>query len=118
MDDILTLSLTELTGRLRAGKVSPVELMGSVLDRIDQTNGDLNAFVAMRDRDLLLADARDSEERIQRGEARPLEGVPLGVKDLEHAEGLPNTEGSLIYKDRISGHDDVHVARARTRAPS
>ena len=42
MDDILTLSLTELTGRLRAGKVSPVELMGSVLDRIDQTNGDLN----------------------------------------------------------------------------
>ncbi len=57
---MLTLSLTELTGRLRAGKVSPVELMGAVLDRIDQTNGDLNGFVAMRDREALMADARDS----------------------------------------------------------
>ena len=48
MDQTLTLSLTELTEQLRARKVSPVELMGSVLDRIDETNGDLNAFVAMR----------------------------------------------------------------------
>jgi Asp-tRNA(Asn)/Glu-tRNA(Gln) amidotransferase A subunit family amidase len=113
MDETLTLSLTELTEQLRARKVSPVELMGSVLDRIDETNGDLNAFVAMRDRESLLADARRCEERIQHGEARPLEGIPLGVKDLEHAEGLPNTEGSLIYKDRISDHDDIHVARLK-----
>jgi len=113
MDDILTLSLTELTERLRARKLSPVDLMESVLGRIDETNGDLNAFVAMRDRESLMADAKRCEERIQRGEARPLEGIPLGVKDLEHAEGLPNTEGSLIYKDRISDHDDIHVARLK-----
>ena len=113
MDEMLTLSLTELTGRLRARKVSPDELMESVLDRVDETHGDLNAFVAMRDRESLLADARRCEERIQRGDARPLEGIPLGVKDLEHAEGLPNTEGSLIYKDRLSDHDDTHVARLK-----
>jgi Asp-tRNA(Asn)/Glu-tRNA(Gln) amidotransferase A subunit family amidase len=113
MDDILTLSLTELTAQMRARKVSPVELMGEVLDRIDATNDDLNAFVAMRDRESLVADAKRCEQRIQRGDARPLEGIPLGVKDLEHAEGLPNTEGSLIYKDRISDHDAIHVARLK-----
>jgi aspartyl-tRNA(Asn)/glutamyl-tRNA(Gln) amidotransferase subunit A len=111
MEEILTLSLTELVGKLQAREISPVELMGAVLDRIDETDGDLNAFVAMRERESLAADARRCEEHIQRGEARPLEGIPLGVKDLENAEGLPNTEGSLIYKDRISDHDDIHVAR-------
>ena len=113
MDEALELSLTELTRRLRERQLSLVDLMAAVLDRIDETHGDLNAFVAMRDREVLLDEAKRSEERIAQGEAGPLEGVPLGVKDLEHAEGLPNTEGSLIYKDRISDHDDIHVARLK-----
>ncbi len=61
MNDALALSLSELIGRLRLKKLSPVELMSGVLDRIDETNGDLNAFVALRDRDALLADARAAE---------------------------------------------------------
>lgn len=113
MDEMLELSLTELTGRLQAREISAVDLMEAVLVRIDETHGDLNAFVAMRDREALMDDAERSEERILRGEAGPLEGIPLGVKDLEHAEGLPNTEGSLIHKDRISDHDAIHVARLK-----
>ena len=113
MNDTLSLSLTELIGRLRLKKLSPVELMTSVLDRIAETNGDLNAVVSMRERDALLADARASEQRIVRGEARPLEGIPLGVKDLEYAEGLPNTGGSLIFKDRIAERDEAQVARLK-----
>ncbi len=113
MNEILTLSLTELAERLARREVSPTELMTAVLDRIEATNDALLAFVALRDRESLLADARAAEERIGRGEGRVLEGVPLGVKDLEHVKGLPNTEGSLLFKERISGHDDVHVARLR-----
>lgn len=113
MDDLLTLSLSDLRTALRARKASPVELMEAVLDRIDATNPDLNAVVALRDREALLADARAAEARLARGEGRPLEGVPLGVKDLEHAEGLPNTQGSLLHKGRISDHDDTQVARLK-----
>lgn len=113
MDDLLTLSLTDLTQALRARRASPVELMEAVLARIDATNGDLNAFVALRDSEALRADARAAEERLARGEGRPLEGIPLGVKDLEHAEGLPNTQGSLLFKDRISDHDDTQVGRLK-----
>jgi Asp-tRNA(Asn)/Glu-tRNA(Gln) amidotransferase A subunit family amidase len=113
MQENLTLSLKELTERLRSREISAVALMEAVLGRVDATNGDLNAFVAMRDREALLADARRAEERILRGRARPLEGIPLGVKDLEHAEGLPNTEGSLLFKDRISDHDATQVARLK-----
>jgi Asp-tRNA(Asn)/Glu-tRNA(Gln) amidotransferase A subunit family amidase len=113
MDSTLTLTLTELIARLRLGKLSPVELMTAVLARIDETNGDLNAVVSMRDREALLADARAAEARIQRGEARPLEGIPLGVKDLEHAAGLPLTFGSLLFKDRVAEKDEAQIARLK-----
>ncbi len=111
--ELLSLSLTDLVANLEQKKVSPVELMDAVLDRIDATHADLNAFVALHDREKLLADARSAEERIARGEARPIEGIPLGVKDLEDTVGLPNTEGSLIHKGRISQRDTVQVGRLK-----
>jgi aspartyl-tRNA(Asn)/glutamyl-tRNA(Gln) amidotransferase subunit A len=113
MNELLALPLTDLAARLRARKASPVELMEAVLARIEATNADLNAFVALHPREKLLADARDAEARLARGEARPLEGIPLGVKDLEDAAGLPNTQGSLLFAGRVSGHDTTQVARLR-----
>ena len=59
----LDLSLTELTAALRERKLSAVELGEAVLARIDATNADLNAFVALRDREAILADARAADER-------------------------------------------------------
>jgi aspartyl-tRNA(Asn)/glutamyl-tRNA(Gln) amidotransferase subunit A len=113
MTELLALPLVELAVLLRARKASPLELMEAVLARIDATNADLNAFVALHPREKLLADARAAEARLARGEARPLEGIPLGVKDLEDAAGLPNTEGSLLFRDRISEQDTTQVARLR-----
>ena len=63
----------------------------------DDSTEALNAFVAMHDREALLEAARAAEGRIAAGDARPLEGVPLGVKDLEDTVGLPNTQGSRIH---------------------
>src|SRR5262245_19798950 len=87
-------SLVDLTAQLHAKKLSPVELMETVLARIDATNPTLNAVVAQHPREKLLADARAAEARLARGEGRPLEGVPLGVKDLENTAGLITSHGS------------------------
>src|SRR5438552_12559289 len=113
MHELLGLTLIELTEVLRARKASPVELMQVVLARIDETHADLNAVIAMRDRDALLSDARAAEQRIQRGDARPLEGVPLGVKDLEDAHGLVTSHGSLPFRDQVAPYDSTQVARLR-----
>src|SRR6185503_15815739 len=43
----------------------------------------------------------------------PLAGVPIGVKELAKVEGWPDTEASLIYKQRIAAHDDTEVGRLR-----
>jgi aspartyl-tRNA(Asn)/glutamyl-tRNA(Gln) amidotransferase subunit A len=85
--------------------------MQTVLDRIAATNGDLNAFVALHPREKLLAAARQAEARFARDEARPLEGIPLGVKDLEDAEGLPNTQGTKLFAGRISTRSTTQVQR-------
>jgi aspartyl-tRNA(Asn)/glutamyl-tRNA(Gln) amidotransferase subunit A len=113
VNELLRLSLTELSEALRQRKVSARELMEAVLDRVDETSADLNAFVAMHDREALRTHAEAADARIARGETRPLEGIPLGVKDLEHTVGLPNTQGSLLFRDRISDHDTTQIARLK-----
>jgi Asp-tRNA(Asn)/Glu-tRNA(Gln) amidotransferase A subunit family amidase len=110
---LLGTTLVELTEALRARRVSPVELMDATLARIDATHADLNAVVALRDREALARDARAAEARIARGEARPLEGVPLGVKDLEDAAGLVTSHGSIPFRDRVAERDSTQVARLR-----
>jgi aspartyl-tRNA(Asn)/glutamyl-tRNA(Gln) amidotransferase subunit A len=113
VSELLTITLVELCDALRARRASPVELMHAVLARIDETNGDLNAVCSRRDPDACLADARAAEARIARGEGRPLEGIPLGVKELECAAALPWTEASPLFADRVATEDSVQVARLR-----
>ncbi len=113
MANPVSLSLVDLTAELHAKKLSPVELMSAVLARIDATNRTLNAVVAMHDREQLMAQAREAEARLTRGEGRPLEGVPLGVKDLEDTAGLITSHGSLPYKDNLVQRDSVQVERLR-----
>jgi aspartyl-tRNA(Asn)/glutamyl-tRNA(Gln) amidotransferase subunit A len=107
------LSLVDLTRALQEKRLSPVELMQVVLERIDRSNPKLNAVVAQRDREQLFAEAREAEARIARGEGRPLEGVPLGVKDLEDCEGLITSYGSVPYKNNLATRDSVQVRRLR-----
>ena len=113
MPELLNLSLIELTRTLHSGDASPAELMNAVFERIDATQETLNAVVAERDRDEALADARAAEARIARGDARPLEGIPLGVKDLENVAGMVTSYGSWLYRDNVAAQDDIHVARLR-----
>jgi aspartyl-tRNA(Asn)/glutamyl-tRNA(Gln) amidotransferase subunit A len=113
MTDLLRLPLTELVGKLARRELSPVELMRATLDRIADANPKLNAFVAMRPEAEVLADARAAEARIGRGEARLLEGIPLGVKDLEDAAGLVTTHGSVPFKDELATRDSAQVERLR-----
>ena len=113
MNELLRLTLVELTGALQQRQASPVGLMEAVLARIEETHADLNAVVAMHDREALLHDARAAEERIVRGEARPLEGVPLGVKDLEDVAGLVTSKGSVPFQNQAATSDSTQVARLR-----
>jgi amidase len=108
-DDVLQLSAVDQAALVRAGEVSARELVQASLDEIERLDPTLNAFVALA-AERALAEA----DRVGPGDARPLCGVPVGIKDLLSAtEGLPTTEGSAAFGDWVADHDSVHVRRLR-----
>jgi len=111
--DLLQQSLVELLALLEAGKVSSVEIANGVLARIEETQPTLNAFTALRDPDLVLTEARAADARRHRGEARPLEGIPLGVMDLEDGDGMVTSAGSVPFRDNLADRDSIQVERLR-----
>lgn len=113
MDELMHRPLTELLERLARKDVSPVEVMERTLGRIGSLDEKLNAFCELADEDRLYEQSRAAERRWQDGTARPLEGIPLGVKELEDAEGFHATHGSVPFKDRMAEKDSPQVARLR-----
>ncbi len=113
MSDPLHRPLTEITRLLTDRKLSPVELMEATLARIDATHDKLGAFVALRDRGELLDEAKAAEERLVRGDAPPLTGVPLGVKDLEDVAGMVTSHGSVPIQNNLATRDSIQVERLR-----
>ena len=113
MKELLYRPLTEVAERLQSKEISPVELMRATLERIRETQPILNAFCQIGDDDDLLAAARVSEQRIAAGEAGALEGIPLGVKELEDAVGFKSTHGSVPFRDRDAPQDSAQVERLK-----
>ncbi len=78
--------------------LSPVELVRALLDRIDAVNPELNCFTVVHS-ETSLAAARHAEAVYRSGSPRPLEGVPLAVKDGNAVAGDLTTYGSRVYAD-------------------
>jgi aspartyl-tRNA(Asn)/glutamyl-tRNA(Gln) amidotransferase subunit A len=107
------LNLNEASQLLRSKKASPVELTRECLTRIQQLNPKLNAFITVTT-DSALAEARQAEEEIQRGDWRgPLHGIPIALKDLLDTAGVRTTAGSELFKDRIATQDAEIVRRLK-----
>jgi aspartyl-tRNA(Asn)/glutamyl-tRNA(Gln) amidotransferase subunit A len=88
------MTATELLAEYRAGRLSPVEATADALARIEERDGDLNAFCLV-DRDSALAAAAESEARWRAGAPKGLlDGVPVSVKDLLLTRGWLTLRGS------------------------
>jgi aspartyl-tRNA(Asn)/glutamyl-tRNA(Gln) amidotransferase subunit A len=106
-------TIGELAPRLRRKEVSPLELTRACLDRIDQLNPKLNAFITVT-AESALAEARAAEIEISRGEWRgPLHGVPIALKDLIDTAGTRTTAASALFQNRVPTEDAEVVRRLR-----
>jgi aspartyl-tRNA(Asn)/glutamyl-tRNA(Gln) amidotransferase subunit A len=108
-----TLTIAQAAEQMRTRQLSPVELVRSCLDRIDQLEPRLQAWVTV-DREGALAAARQCEKDIAQGQyLGPLHGVPIGLKDIFFTKGLKTTAGSPIYADFVPDYDATTVRRLR-----
>jgi len=106
-------SATDVAAAVRARNVSPVEVVEAALERIEDRNPTLNAFVHVC-ADRALSEAHALAKRIARNEdVGPLAGVPFGVKDLEDVGGLPTTYGSAVFANHVATSDSAQVTRLR-----
>jgi aspartyl-tRNA(Asn)/glutamyl-tRNA(Gln) amidotransferase subunit A len=111
VSELAWLPALELRERYRRRELSPVEVTGAVLDRIDALNPSLTAFVTVT-ADLARRLAREVEAAYASGDAdRPLLGVPVSIKDLVATKGIRTTSGSLLHRDRVPDYDDPIVER-------
>ena len=103
------LSISAAADQIRTRQLSPVDLVRSCLERIDQLESRLHAWVTVN-REVAVATARLREEEIQRGQYRgPLHGIPIGLKDIFYTAGLKTTAGSPIYADFVPDYDATTV---------
>ena len=104
---MLNASLKELAGALAQRKISSVELTRLFLNRIEKLNPALNAFITV-DAHKSLAQARAADERIAKGGAQPLAGIPVAHKDIFVTKGWLTTCGSKILSN-FTGPYDANV---------
>ncbi len=110
MTELPDLTATELLSLFRSRAASPVEVVDACLSRIERTDAVLNAVLTCL-ADQAVAQARESERRWRAGAARPLEGVPYGLKDIIATEGVLTSGGSSLYRKHVPDHDAAIASR-------
>jgi aspartyl-tRNA(Asn)/glutamyl-tRNA(Gln) amidotransferase subunit A len=111
-DDVTQLSIRELGQRLAARELSAVELTQRYLQRIDEHNAELNAFITV-DPDYALAEAKAADRLLRAGDHHPLTGIPVALKDTIPTAGLRTTAGSRVLDDWVPDADPPVVQRLR-----
>ena len=111
------LAFTPATEHLRLiadKQISPVELTQLYLDRIDELNPQLHAYLRVT-RDQALQMARSAEDTVVRGEPLgTLHGLPVSIKETQMMKGIAATAGSIVYADRVAMADSAVVERLRS----
>jgi len=112
-------SIDEIGKLFRTRKLSPVELTKLMLDRIEQLNPKLNAYLTVT-AELALAQAKKAESELYAPRGRkshsdrgPLHGIPISLKDNIYTAGIRTTAGSKILTDFVPQHDAQVVAQLK-----
>ncbi|MGI4952023.1 MAG: amidase [Janthinobacterium lividum] len=104
-----TPTIAEAARQIAARTLSPVELTQHCLDRAAALDSTLHAFIRLTP-ERALAEARAAEARIMAGQSRgPLDGIPIGHKDIYGTKGVPTTAHSKLLQDWVPDEDATTV---------
>jgi aspartyl-tRNA(Asn)/glutamyl-tRNA(Gln) amidotransferase subunit A len=111
--ELCFLPATEIAAAIRTRRISPVDIVDALFQRIHQLNPTLNAYCTLTEEAARQA-ARDAEATVMRGdELGPLHGVPVSIKDLLFTKGVRTMRGSRIYEHFIPDEDAPTVVKLR-----
>jgi len=110
--DSTALTIHELADLLKKRDVSSREVTRQYLERISRINPKLNAYLAVTEKEALAA-ADVADARLAKGDAGPLTGVPLAIKDVICTKGVPTTCGSRMLKGYVPPYDAAVIERLK-----
>ena len=114
VSDIVLMDGVGLSHAIKSKQVSCVEVMTAYLDHIEVFNPRVNAIISMPPRETLLAEARERDAQLARGEYLGwMHGFPHAVKDNMPVKGMPFTRGSPLFKDFVAPADAIVVERMK-----
>lgn len=109
MAELHELGVAQIAWQVRERQLSPVELVESLIARIDKLEPQLNAWVYL-DREAVLSDAQQKLKELDRGTGvGALHGVPVGLKDIYFTAGIPTTACSKVYANHVPEYDATTV---------
>lgn len=112
--EIVNLDAQSLSNAIQTKKLSCVEVMQAYLTQIERFNPTYNAIVSLRDYDELIAEAKEADVDLAKGNYRGwMHGFPHAPKDLADAKGMITTSGSPIFKNNVATEDSIHIERIR-----
>jgi len=109
---ITDLTASELSRQLAAKKLSCAEVAQAYLDRIGRLDGSLGCYLTV-DPESTLASAAAAQSKIDAGNAHPLTGVPIAIKDNMSTDGMETTCASKILKGYVPPFDATTVSRVK-----
>jgi aspartyl-tRNA(Asn)/glutamyl-tRNA(Gln) amidotransferase subunit A len=107
------LTISQASKQIESGELSPVELTKSCLERIEEVDDKINAFISVQ-ADQALEVAKGAETQIGAGYyLGPLHGIPVGLKDNVSVRGIATTAGSKVLEKNIAEEDATVAARLK-----
>ena len=110
-------SLTQLRLRLQRGEFSASQAVGACLDRIASENGEMHAFISVRQPEALDEAAAADLGQAEDSRTRPLWGIPFAIKDLIDVGGMPTTAASRVLEGEASAAGDAECVRRTGASP-
>jgi aspartyl-tRNA(Asn)/glutamyl-tRNA(Gln) amidotransferase subunit A len=112
MSDLTRLTIAEARRALDGGEISSRDLTEAYLDRIDAIEADIHAYLHVMG-DVARAQADAADARIAAGDATPMTGIPVGLKDILSTTDAPTTAASKILEGYVPPYDATVVRRLR-----
>ena len=107
-------SALNLSQAIHLRQVSCQEVMQTTLERVARLNPQSNAIVNLQEPELLMAQAKERDAQLARGESMGwMHGMPQAIKDLANVQGLRTTLGSPLMKDFVASEDGLMAQRMK-----